>query len=42
MTKLCQQLQDNGLIEDDDGPWGALIVLAAKANQEDIQWSDYV
>jgi hypothetical protein len=26
MNKLVSQLQKNGLIEDDDGPWGALIV----------------
>jgi hypothetical protein len=42
MTQLCQQLQDNNLIEDDDGPWGALIVLAAKPNQEQVQWEDYI
>ena len=36
INNLIKQLEDNGLIEDDDGPWGALVVLAAKANQENI------
>lgn len=33
MNKLCKALEDNGLIEDDDGPHGAQIVLAAKPGQ---------
>ena len=45
-TKIMEQLVDglerNGLIEDDDGPWGALIVLAAKANQSHKHWSEYI
>jgi hypothetical protein len=41
MIKLCHHLQDNNLIEDDDGPWGAIIVLAAKPNQEEIPWHQY-
>jgi Reverse transcriptase (RNA-dependent DNA polymerase) len=42
MNKLVQQLQHNGLIEDDDGPWGALIVLAAKHGQENTPWHEYI
>ena len=42
INKLVKQLEDNGLIEDDDGPWGALVVLAAKANQEHVAWYDYI
>jgi RNase H-like domain found in reverse transcriptase/Integrase zinc binding domain/Reverse transcriptase (RNA-dependent DNA polymerase) len=42
MNKLVHQLQQNGLIEDDDGPWGALIVLAAKHGQENTPWHDYI
>jgi hypothetical protein len=39
---LIEKLEKNGIIEDDDGPWGAPIVLAAKANQEHLHWSQYV
>jgi hypothetical protein len=42
MNKLVAQLQHNGLIEDDDGPWGAVIVLAAKHGQENTPWHDYI
>jgi hypothetical protein len=42
MTKLVYHLQQNGLIEDNYGPWGALIVLASKANQEEIPWHEYI
>ena len=42
MTKLIQHLDDNGLTEVDDGPWGALIVLASKPGQEDVPWQDFV
>ena len=39
---LVSKLEKNGLVEDDDGPWGAMIVLAAKPNQEHVHWSQYV
>ena len=42
MTQLAQGLEDNGLIEDDDGPWGAQVVLAAKPHQGHKHWADYV
>ncbi len=42
ITKLATQMEANGLIEDDDGPWGAMVVLAAKPHQEHKHWSDYV
>jgi hypothetical protein len=42
MQKLIYQLQKNGLIQDDDGPWGALIVLAAKHGQDDAPLHDYI
>ena len=42
MTKLVEALEANGLIEDDDGPWGALIVLAGKPHQEHKHWTEYV
>ena len=41
IEELADQLQRNGLIEDDDGPWGAIIVLAAKLHQEDVPWHNY-
>ena len=42
MTKLVEALEKNGLIEDDDGPWGALIVLAGKPHQEHKHWTECV
>jgi len=36
INKLIKQLEAQGLIEDDEGPWGALIVLAAKPHQEEV------
>jgi len=36
MTKLVTALEDNGLIEDDFGPYGAQIVLAAKPGQDGV------
>ena len=39
---LVQQLPDLDLIEPSEGPWGLLIVLAAKANQDYKHWSKYV
>jgi len=42
INDLLEKLEKNGLIEDDDGPWGAPIVLAAKPNQEHVHWSQYV
>ena len=41
IDKLVDKLQENGLIEDDDGPWGAIIVLAAKPHQEEVPWDKY-
>ena len=42
INNLVKQLEDDGLIEDDDGPWGALVVLAAKANQGNLRWHEYI
>eukprot|EP00957_Ditylum_brightwellii_P192994 14694710-Ditylum_brightwellii.AAC.1 len=41
MEKLVTKLEENGIIEDDKGPWGALIVLTAKPHQENVRWKDY-
>jgi hypothetical protein len=42
MTRLLSELETKKIIEDDDGPYGAMIVLAAKPNQEHVHWSEYV
>ena len=39
---LVKNLEDGGIIEDDDGPWGAMTVLATKPNQEHVHWSEHV
>lgn len=42
ILKLAEALELNGIIEDGAGPWGALVVLAAKPHQEHKHWSEYV
>ena len=42
IQQLADGLQRNGLIEPDDGPWGAMVVLAAKPHQEHKHWADYI
>jgi hypothetical protein len=42
INELVQGLQANGVVEDDDGPWGSMVVLAAKPNQGHKHWTDYV
>ena len=29
------------MVEEDDGPWGALVVLAEKPYQENVPWHEY-
>ena len=41
MRKMVGWLDENGVMEEDDGPWGALVVLDAKPHQENIPWRDY-
>ena len=41
MLKLVERLYENGVVEEDDGKWGALVVLAAKPHQENLPWSEY-
>ncbi len=41
MRKLAQQLRDHNVVEEDHGPWGAMVVLAAKPHQEGVHWRDY-
>ena len=42
INMLVRKLTNLGLIEPAEGPWGSLIVLAEKANQEHKHWSDYI
>jgi hypothetical protein len=42
IRELVKKLQEKGLIEDDDGPWGSPIVVASKPNQGHIHWTQYV
>ena len=41
MRKLLDGLEAQGVIEDDFGPYGAMIVLAAKPNQGHVHWTEY-
>ena len=42
MRKLLAGLEDQGVITDDFGPYGAMIVLAAKPNQGHVHWTEYI
>ena len=42
ITKLVEGLKKNGVIEDEDGPWGSQVVLAAKPNQGQPHWANYI
>ena len=41
MRRLVERLDENGVVEEDDGTWGALAVLAAKPHQENVPWHEY-
>ena len=41
MIELITVLDLNGLISDDFGPWGAIIVLAAKPGQYNVPWEKF-
>ena len=42
MNQLVAGLESNSIMEDDEGPWGALIVLATKLHQSHKHWMDYI
>jgi hypothetical protein len=42
LRKLCNKLKANDMVKNDDGPWGAMIVLAAKPGQDDVPWFNFV
>jgi hypothetical protein len=42
LRKLVREPEDKGIIDDDDdGPWAAQVVLAAKPNQGHVHYSQY-
>ena len=42
ILKVVEGLKRDGIIKDNDGPWGALVMLAAKPNQEHKYWAEYI
>jgi hypothetical protein len=42
ITKLCEGIEKNGFIEDDDRPCGAIVVFVDIPNQEHKHWSEFV
>ena len=42
ILELVGKLESLGLVEPDEGPYGALAVLAAKPNQGHKHWSEYI
>jgi hypothetical protein len=42
MDRLVKMLESKGLVENDEGPYGAIIVLASKPNQGHIHWSQFI
>jgi hypothetical protein len=42
ITELVEALEKKNWIEDDFGPWGSIIVLAAKPNQAHVAWWEFV
>ena len=41
MRNHVRSLYKNGALEEDDGPWVALVVIDAKPHQEKIPWHEY-
>ena len=41
MQKLMIRMYGNGVVEENGGPWGSLVVLAAKPHQENVPWHKY-
>ena len=41
MQKLVEIIDENGVVEEDNGPWGALVILAAKLYQDNAPWHKY-
>ena len=41
MQEIVESLDANGMAEEDNGTWKALVVLAAKPHQEYVPWNEY-
>ena len=41
MQKLAERPDENGMVEEDYGTWGALVIIAEKPHQENVPWHDY-
>ena len=41
MQKLVERRDENGASEEDNIPWGSLMVLAEKLHQENVPWNEY-
>ena len=42
MQNLVESLYENGLVEEEDITWGALVVLAAKPHQYIVPWHKFL
>ena len=38
---MAESLYENGVMEEDNVPWGALVVLYAKPHPENVPWNEY-
>ena len=41
MLKIVESMDENCVVEEDDGTWGAFLVLAAKPHQLNFPWRKY-
>ena len=41
MRNLAERIEENGVVEEDDGSWGSLVVLYDKTPQENEPWYKY-
>ena len=41
MKNMAKRLDENGVVEEDDGPWELFVVIASKPRQENVPWNEY-
>ena len=41
MRKLVAKLDKNGVVDEDDATWGALMVLAENNHQDNAPWNEF-
>ena len=41
MQNLVERLDENGVLEENNVPWGELVVLSEKPHQENAPWNEY-